>query len=142
MITKERDRVKAEVSFKNIVVPFLRTHGWTDQQIESMIPRVEFCEDYKNWSIRLEDSKINDIPVIERTIRYEPNSNRLILQAFINMDKVVSYGVIPASVLSKVINEKTHCYDKINSFEGVWFRCFKFSKAKKLFGNLCYVFNA
>jgi len=142
MNSKELDKLKADISFKNIVSPFLKSHGYTDQQISCMLPRVQFYRDYKDWTIRLEDNKIDDVPEIEKVLRYEPNSNRLILQAFVHDGRVMSYGVIPAAILSKVIKDKSLCTDIVNRLENVCFRCFSFSMAKQMFGNSCYVFNA
>jgi len=142
MNSKEFDKQKLDASFKGIVIPLLRSHGWTDQQINSMMPRVGFIRDHRNWSIRLENTDINDVPEIEKVLRHEPNSNRLILQAFINKGKVLSYGVIPASILSVVIKNSNLCTDQISKVEKKHFRCFSFAMAKHMFGNSCYVFNA
>jgi len=142
MTDKESDKLRSEVAFKNVVVPFLKSHGWIDTQIEFMLPRTRFGKDYKNWSIRLEDNKSDDVPEIELLLRHTPDSSRLILQTFVHEEKVMSYGVISAAMLSRAIRDKTLCTDHIHRLEGVYFRCFSFSIAKKMFGDLCYVFNA
>jgi hypothetical protein len=139
--SKQMDMIKAEKTFREIVLPLLLKHSWSRQQINGMLPRIRFGKDYKNWSIRVEDRYQEDVPVIERTLRQPNGSSKLVLQAFVSNGRVISYGVIPVDLLSYVVNNKINCVDNINRREQVIFRNFRFDVAIQMFGSRCFVFN-
>lgn len=134
-----RDRSSSTVAFNNTLLPLLKAHGWTQQSISNMIYRINFGKNYRNWSIRI-DNTITASPAIEAELGSFIEQGKWMIQAFINKGIVLSYGIITFKLLSEIIMSDTYCENRINTYEFTRFRVLSFDTAKTSFGNLCFIF--
>jgi hypothetical protein len=137
---KKDDKENADKAFRELIVPLLKSHGWNNTQIAHMAYRVRFGRDYKNWSVRVEDTDPNDVPLIERLVR-DKAEHMLVLQAFINNNEVSSYSVTVPNLLAEALSNEDICIDQVNRYEKVKFRCVTFDDVQKMFGKMCFVYN-
>lgn len=140
--SKQMDTIAGLHARDQILLPLIKQHGWSDEQIANMLePRIHFWKDFRNWTVRLQDYPNQEIPEIEAAVRAPQNDNRLVIQAFIINNVLYSYGVIPVKLLSHAIYNNVGCQDKMSKRDPILFRRLAFSSAKTMFGDQCYTFN-
>jgi hypothetical protein len=141
MIKRTMDKIESDKEFKKTVIPLLRVHGYIDEQINKMVPRVRFGKDYKNWSIRIEDRYKDEVPLMEQLVRIG-DTQKLLIQAFVSCGKVLSYSITYPNLLAHTLTIPGLYIDVPNRIEGVKFRCIMFNDVKKIFNFFCCVYDS